>query len=69
VFRCYFTRGGHIAMGDNLDVVTLEEAIAAGKKMLAERAVVDNLDGIEVWDRATFLYASRSVNARSVTCH
>ena len=54
-------------MGDNLDVATLEEAIAAGKKMLAESAVADNLDGIEVWDRATFLYASRSVDARSGT--
>jgi hypothetical protein len=58
MFRCYFTRSGRIAMGENLDSVTLDEAIASGEKMLTERADGDDFDGIEIWDCAAFLYAS-----------
>ena len=58
MFRCHFTRSGHIAMGENLDSETLTEAIAEGEKMLSESANADGLDGIEIWDRAVLLYAS-----------
>jgi hypothetical protein len=64
MFRCHFTRSGHVAMGENIDSVTLDDAIAVGRQMLAERAAADDLDGIEIWDRAAFLYASDLPKAR-----
>lgn len=57
MFRCHFTRQDHIAMGENLDSTTLEEAISLGRKMLLERADRENLDGIEIWDCAALLYS------------
>jgi hypothetical protein len=47
-------------MGENLDSMTQDEAIAAGEKMLSERADADDYDGIEIWNCAAFLYASTS---------
>jgi hypothetical protein len=64
MFRCHFTRSGHVAMGENIDSATLDDAIAAGKQMLAERAAADDLDGIEIWHRAAFLYTSDLPKAR-----
>jgi hypothetical protein len=58
MFRCHFTRAGHIAMGENLGFMTLAEAIAIGEKMLAERASADDFDGIEIWNCASLLYVS-----------
>ncbi len=60
MFRCHFTRSGHIAMGENLSLMTLDEAIVVGEKMLAERASADDFDGIEIWDCASLLYVSAS---------
>jgi hypothetical protein len=58
MFRCHFTRAGHIAMGENLGLMTLDEAIAVGEKMLAESASADDFDGIEIWNCASLLYVS-----------
>ena len=65
MYRCHFTRSDHIAMGENLDAATLNEAIEKGHRMLAERSQTDNLDGIEIWDCAAFLYASQPKWPRS----
>jgi len=58
MFRCHFTQGGQIVMGDHLDVATLEEAISEGQKLLAERSQIQALDGIEIWDGTKLLYKS-----------
>jgi hypothetical protein len=63
MLRCYFTQSGRIAMGENLDAPTLEEAIAAAEKILTQRADADGFDGIEIWHGAEFLYASRARQA------
>jgi hypothetical protein len=65
MFGCHFTRAGHIAMGENLGLMTLDEAIAVGEKMLAESASADDFDGIEIWDCASLLYVSGRGAAQS----
>ena len=56
MFRCHFTQGDRIVMGENLDVATLKEAISEGQRLLAERS---QFDGIEIWDGPKLLYKSR----------
>jgi hypothetical protein len=58
MFRCHFTRCGHIVMGDNLPANTLEEAIEEGQKLLSERSQEHELEGIEIWGGADLLHKS-----------
>jgi hypothetical protein len=68
VFRCHFTRAGHIVTGENLESATLDEAKATAEKILTERAASEHLDGFEIWDGAMLLYTSRSVEQGSALC-
>jgi hypothetical protein len=58
MFRCHFTRLGHIVMGENLAAITLEDAIAEGQKLLAQRSQEHELDGIEIWDGVNLLHSA-----------
>jgi hypothetical protein len=58
MYRCHFTKNGRIVLGESLTAETLEDAILEGERMLAEKAAAENLDGIEIWARASFLYTS-----------
>jgi hypothetical protein len=60
MFRCYLTRSGHIVASEDLDVLTLSEAIIAGYKLLEERPATDALDGIEIWQGRLLLYKSKT---------
>jgi hypothetical protein len=57
-YRCHFTRNGRIVAGDDLASETLGDAIQCGLGMLADRSIVDDLDGIEIWEGDRFLYPS-----------
>jgi hypothetical protein len=57
MYRCYLVRAGRIAMGDDLDVDTLDEAIACGCRLLAAQPEAENFSGIEIWARASLLYS------------
>jgi hypothetical protein len=59
MFRCYLTRGGQIIASEELNVLTLSEAIIAGYKILEERPATDTLDGIEIWQDRSLLYKSQ----------
>jgi hypothetical protein len=56
MYRCYFTRNGRIADGYNLDVLTLDAAIATGRKILADTLDFDQCDGLEIWLDRALLY-------------
>jgi hypothetical protein len=58
MYRCHFTQGGRIVMGQNLKALTLEDAIEAGRTLLAEHSGAEVMDGIEIWDGAALLHAS-----------
>jgi hypothetical protein len=57
MYRCYLVRAGRIAMGDDLNVDTFDEAIARGRKLLAAQPEAENFSGIEIWHRARLLYS------------
>lgn len=56
MYRCYFTQDGHVAEGYNLDVLTLDAAIATGRKILADDLDIDQCDGLEIWLDEALLY-------------
>ena len=56
VYRCYFMFDGHVEEGCNLDVLTLDAAIATGRKILADQPDVDQYDGLEIWLDQALLY-------------
>jgi len=58
MFRCHFTKDGRIVQGENLDVNTLERAIAEGQRLLAEKTPADDMDGFEIWQCAQLLHSS-----------
>jgi hypothetical protein len=60
MYRCYLTRGEQIVAAEDLDLATLSEAITAGYTRLEQKAVTDNVDGIEIWQDRSFLYKSRT---------
>jgi hypothetical protein len=56
MYRCYFTQDGHVEETYNLDVLTLDAAIATGRKILADALDIDRCDGLEVWLDQALLY-------------
>jgi hypothetical protein len=58
MYRCYLTQRGRIIRGEDLDAITLPEAVALGYELLEQLAVANDLDGIEIWEDAKLLYAS-----------
>ncbi len=59
MFRCYFLQEGRVAEGCNLNVATLDAAIATGRKILADQLEVDSCDGLEIWLDRALLYRFR----------
>jgi hypothetical protein len=57
MYRCYLLRDGRIVKAENLDVATLEEAIVAGRRLLAEQSRDRIFSGIEIWFGTAMLYA------------
>jgi hypothetical protein len=58
IYRCYVVKSGRIIAGEDIDAATLGEAIAAGFKMIAERADAHLIDGFEIWQGWSFRYKS-----------
>jgi hypothetical protein len=56
MYRCHFTQNGHIEDSCNLNVLTLDAAIATGQKILADNLDIDRCDGIEIWLDRALLY-------------
>jgi hypothetical protein len=56
MYRCYFIQNGHAEEGCNLDVLTLDAAIATGRKILADHLDADQCDGMEIWLDRALLY-------------
>lgn len=56
MFRCYFLQKGRVAEGYNLNVATLDAAIATGRKILADELELDGCDGLEIWLDRALLY-------------
>ena len=56
VYRCYFTYDGHAEEGCNLNVLTLDAAIATGRKIPADHPDIDQYDGLEIWLDQALLY-------------
>ena len=56
MYRCYFTHHGQIEDGYNLDVLTLDAAIATGRKILADELDLDRCNGLEIWLDRALLY-------------
>ena len=56
MYRCYFTRDGQVEEGCNLDVITLDAAIATSRKIFTDHLDVDQCDGIEIWLDQALLY-------------
>jgi hypothetical protein len=56
MYRCYFTHDGRVADGYNLNVLTLDAAIATGRKILADDLDIDRWNGLEIWLDRALLY-------------
>lgn len=56
MYRCYFMQNGRIEESCNLDVHSLDAAIATGRKILADHFDVDQHDGLEIWLDQALLY-------------
>lgn len=56
MYRCYFTQHGRIEDGCDLKVMTLDAAIATGRKILTDHLEIDRCDGLEIWLDQALLY-------------
>jgi hypothetical protein len=56
MYRCYFTQPGRTSLGCNIQVETLDAAIATGRKILADELEIDTYDGLEIWLDQALLY-------------
>ncbi len=56
MYSCYFTHDGRVEEGCKLDVLTLDAAIATGRKILEDHLDVDWCDGLEIWLDQALLY-------------
>jgi hypothetical protein len=56
MFRCHFMHAGRIAQGYNLNVETLDAAIATSQKILADHIEPGDCDGLEIWLDSALLY-------------
>jgi hypothetical protein len=60
IYRGYVVQGGRIIAGEDIDSETLDEAKAAGYKMIGERQDSNQIDGIEIWQGLSLLYKSEA---------
>ena len=60
MYRCNFTQDGHVEERYNLDVLTLDAAIATGRKILADYLAIDQYNGLEIWLDQALLYKFNS---------
>jgi hypothetical protein len=60
IYRGYVVQGGRIIAGEDIDSETLDEAKAAGYKMIGERQDANQIDGIEIWQGLSLLYKSEA---------
>jgi hypothetical protein len=60
MYRCHFTQRGRIVLGENLEVMSLCDAVAAGHQMLVDMAGSQDLDGLEIWDGVKLIYTSHA---------
>jgi hypothetical protein len=56
MYLCKFMQNGHVKESFNLDVETLDAAIATGRKILADHFDIDQRDGVEIWLDQALLY-------------
>jgi hypothetical protein len=56
MYRCDLVRNGRVELRENLETVALDQAIAAGHKLLNSRHPTENFDGIEIWDGGKLVY-------------
>ncbi len=56
MYCCYFMLAGRVTQGCNLEVATLDAAIATGQKILADQIDIDDCDGLEIWLDRALLY-------------
>ena len=56
MYRCYLVRDKRIAMGVDLDVDTLDGAVAQGHRLLGAQPETENFSGIEIWQGTSLLY-------------
>jgi hypothetical protein len=56
MYRCYFMRRGRVSHGCSLKVITLDAAIATGRKILHDELDPDDWDGFEIWLDSGLLY-------------
>jgi hypothetical protein len=54
MFHCHFTKQMRIVSSDNLTAQTLDEAIAAGRRLLRAKPDSDEIDGILIWKDLSF---------------
>ena len=59
MYRCYFLQDERVAGGCDLNVATLDAAIATGRKILADQLEIDVCDGLEIWLDRAMLYRFR----------
>nr|WP_294504520.1 hypothetical protein [uncultured Rhodopila sp.] len=57
MYRCYLIRNGRIALGDDVDVDTLANALAHGRHLMASRSAGGTFSGMEIWSGGTLLYS------------
>jgi hypothetical protein len=57
MYRCYLIRNGRIALGDDVDVDTLTNALAFGRRLMASRSAGGTFSGMEVWSGGTLVYS------------
>ncbi len=65
MYRCYLLRAGRIVKADNLDVATLEQAIIAGRSMLADQPMDKSFSGFEIWHGTAMLHAEATGGAEA----
>ena len=60
MYRCHFTRSGHVVSGHYLLATTLEEAIEEAEDILAKIAASerDPPTGFEIWVLSNLIYTS-----------
>ncbi|MDR3531044.1 MAG: hypothetical protein P4L90_10895 [Rhodopila sp.] len=59
MYRCYLIRAGRIAIGDAVNVETLNKAIAHGRRLLAAQPQAEAFTGIEIWRGTSLLYSDK----------
>lgn len=56
MYRCNLIHDGQIGIREILSEKTLNQAIAAGHKLLNSRPLSEHFNGIEIWDGTALVY-------------